>query len=134
MLPHVAGKPAIPNYWFWMVGIPAGSKQKDAAYLFLEWATSKTLGIPLIQAGSSPARQSIWNSKAFQSQANPNWAKVSLETLQLVQPKLVPYDRADFPEITDAISAELNNIQRGSKSTKKALDDAAAKVAQIVSK
>ena len=131
-LPQVEGKPAIPNYWFWMIGIPTGSQQKDAAYLFVEWATSKTLGTPLSMGGSSPARASGWNSKEMTTWANPEWAKASLEALKQVQPKLVPYDRADFPEITDAISAELNNIQSGTKTAKQGLDDAAAKVADIV--
>ena len=57
-LPAVDGKPTIPNYWFWMFGMPTGGKQKDCAFLFTEWATSKTLGIPLSMGGSSrPARR-----------------------------------------------------------------------------
>ena len=132
VMPHAEGKSTIPNYWYWMVGIPAGSKQKDAGYLFLEWATSKTLGIPLATAGSSPARESTWNSEEFLSGANPDWAKASVATGQAVQPSMVPYDRPDYPEITEAITVELNNIHAGVKDVKTALDDAAAKVEKIV--
>ena len=133
-LPQAGDKPVIPNYWFWMLGMPAGGKQKDCAYLFVEWATSKTLGTPLAMGGSSPARASGWNSKEITAWANPEWAAASLAALKQVQPKLVPYDRVDFPEITDAISTELNNIQSGSKTAQQGLDDAAAKVEQIMQK
>lgn len=131
-MPAAGEKPVIPNYWFWMFGMPAGGKQKECAFLFTEWATSKTLGIPLSMGGSSPARATVWNSKEITSWAEPNWAKASLGALQQVQPKLVPYDRADYPEIVDAISAEINNIQAGTKTAKQGLDDAAAKVADII--
>ena len=132
VLPHAEGKETIPDYWFWMAGIPAGSKQKEAAFLFLEWATSKTLGTPISSGGSSPTRASSWSGEALASWADPGWAQASLDALKQVQPKLVPYDRADFPEITDAISAEINNVQTGSKDAQTALDDAAAKVAKII--
>lgn len=131
-MPKTGDKETIPNYWFWMLGMPAGGKQKDCSFLFTEWATSKTLGIPLSMGGSSPARASAWNSKEITSWAEPNWAKASLAALEQVQPKLVPYDRADYPEIVDAISAEINNIQAGTKTAKQGLDDAAAKVADII--
>ncbi len=133
-LPHAEGKASIPNYWYWLVGVPAASKQKDAGYLFLQWATSKTLGVPLATAGSSPARASIWNSPEFLSWANPDWAAASVATGQAVQPNLIPYDRPDYPEITDAVTTELNNIHTGVKDVKTALDDAAAKVEKIVTK
>ena len=132
-MPQYQDKPVIPNYWFWMLGMPAGGKNKDAAFLFVEWATSKTLGLPLSSGGSSPARSSVWASDEILTWANPEWAAASLAALDQVQPKLVPYDRADFPEITDAISAEINNVQTGGKDAQQALDDAAAKVEKIVS-
>ena len=131
-LPKSGDNPVIPNYWFWMIGMPTGGANKDAAFLFIEWATSKTLGLPLSSGGSSPARSSVWASEDILTWANPEWAAASLAALDQVQPKLVPYDRADFPEITDAISAELNNVQTGGKSAQQALDDAAAKVEKIV--
>jgi len=132
-MPQYQDKPVIPNYWFWMLGMPTGGKNKDAAFLFIEWATSKALGLPLSSGGSSPARTSVWSSPKILTWANPDWAKASLAALDQVQPKLVPYDRADFPEITDAISAELNNVQNGSKTAQQAMNDAAAAVEKIVS-
>jgi multiple sugar transport system substrate-binding protein len=132
-MPQFEDKPVIPNYWFWMIGMPAGGENKDAAFLFIEWATSKTLGKPLSAGGSSPARSSVWSSEEILTWANPEWAAASLAALDQVQPKLVPYDRADYPEIVDAISAEINNVQEGVKTAQQAMDDAAVKVEKIVS-
>ena len=70
-LPQFEDKPVIPDYWFWMIGMPAGGKNKDAAFLFIEWATSKTLGLPISSGGSSPARSSVWASEDILSWANP---------------------------------------------------------------
>jgi multiple sugar transport system substrate-binding protein len=133
-LPKQGDNPVIPNYWFWMIGMPKGSQNQEAAFLFIEWATSKTLGLPLSSGGSSPARASVWSSEKILTWANPDWAAASLAALEQVRPELVPYDRADFPEITDAISAEINNVQLGTKTAQQALDDAAAKVKEIMAK
>jgi multiple sugar transport system substrate-binding protein len=133
-MPQQGDNPVIPNYWFWMIGMPKGSQNKEAAFLFIEWATSKTLGLPLSSGGSSPARASVWSSEEILTWANPEWAAASLAALEQVRPELVPYDRADFPEITDAISAEINNVQLGSKTAQQAMDDAAVKVAEIMAK
>jgi multiple sugar transport system substrate-binding protein len=132
-LPQYKDLPVIPNYWFWMIGMPAGGQQKDAAWLFIEWATSKTLGLPLSSGGSSPARASVWAAPEILTWANPEWAAASLAALEQVQPKLVPYDRADLPEIADAISVEINNVQSGTKTAQQAMDDAAVKVEEIIS-
>lgn len=132
-LPQYEDLPVIPNYWFWMIGMPAGGQQKEAAWLFIEWATSKTLGLPLSSGGSSPARASVWAAPEILTWANPEWAAASLAALEQVQPKLVPYDRADLPEIADAISVEINNVQLGTKTAQQALDDAAVKVGEIIS-
>jgi multiple sugar transport system substrate-binding protein len=132
-MPQQGDNPVIPNYWFWMIGMPKGSENKEAAWLFIEWATSKTLGLPLSSGGSSPARASVWSSEEILTWANPEWAAASLAALEQVRPELVPYDRADFPEITDAISAEINNVQLGTKDAQQAMDDAAAKVEEIIS-
>jgi multiple sugar transport system substrate-binding protein len=46
------------------IGIPAASKNKEAAYLYCQWAVSKLMGARLLQAGGGvPFRNSILNDE-----------------------------------------------------------------------
>src|SRR3712207_9165534 len=44
------------------IGVTAASKNKEAAYLYCQWAVSKLMGARLLQAGGGgPFRQSVLN-------------------------------------------------------------------------
>lgn len=48
----------------WALMIPSFSSKKDAAWAFIEWATSKEMSLLAMQAGQFGARQSTWNNPA----------------------------------------------------------------------
>jgi multiple sugar transport system substrate-binding protein len=57
------------NIWIWSLAMNANSKQKDASWLFLQWATGKDF----LTTGAvkynmvNPVRKSIWDNKDFQA-------------------------------------------------------------------
>ena len=63
----------LPNYWFWLLGLPAASHNLDAAALFLAWATSpevsldagRKTGSPLARAKEAPGRGFHWGMATF---------------------------------------------------------------------
>ena len=64
--PAAAGKAPAPDYWFWLFGIPAASKQQEAAALFTAWATSPDIELAIGRKTGSPvARASVWSDAGF---------------------------------------------------------------------
>jgi multiple sugar transport system substrate-binding protein len=56
------------------------SKAKEAAWLFVQWATSKENLAQILIAGSASPRQSSWNDPRFRSQdKHPDWSRSTME-------------------------------------------------------
>lgn len=57
------------NIWIWSLAMNAGSKKKDAAWMFMQWATGKdfltTAAVDYTMV--DPVRQSIWDNPDFQA-------------------------------------------------------------------
>ena len=53
----------VEDLWFWSLGMNAASYKKDAAWLFIEWATSEpVMKIATTQYNNwNPPRESVWN-------------------------------------------------------------------------
>lgn len=54
----------------WGLAISAHSRQRDAAWLFLQWATSAEIQTRLVQNGVAPPRVSVFEGPAFSAWAN----------------------------------------------------------------
>ena len=57
------------NIWIWSLAMNAGSKKKDAAWMFMQWATGKdfltTAAVDYTMV--DPVRQSIWDNEDFKA-------------------------------------------------------------------
>ena len=88
------------------IGIPQASTKKEAAYLYCQWAVSKTMGARLLQSGGGvPFRNSVLNDETVRKGVKmpPEWldsvigsAKIS----KLGLPVIVPV--AEFRDIVGA--------------------------------
>jgi multiple sugar transport system substrate-binding protein len=60
------------NIWIWSLAINAASKKKAAAWLFIQWATSKEVELKGALAGKlvNPPRASTWENKAWLAYAS----------------------------------------------------------------
>lgn len=112
------------------VGIPANSQNKNAAFLFLQWLTSKETEKKLALKAVTPARNSTFNDPevlaaypAFEvvkeavSYANPDW-------------------RPGIPEITriqsQLLGVAINQVMTGAKDAKTAMEEIKAPVREIM--
>lgn len=82
---------AVPHISTWSLGISSASPRKEAAWLFIQWATSKELELAALLAGIPSARSSVWNSPSFKERdATPEWTKATLESYKIASPDWNP--------------------------------------------
>ena len=125
--PAAEGQKPAPNYWFWLFGIPAASKNQEAAALFTAWATSPEVSLEIGQETGSPvARASVWANEGFKKFYPGDMAAEIAQNLANVQASRVPYGDPRFPNAADALSVELVNVLTGAKDAATAMKDANA--------
>jgi multiple sugar transport system substrate-binding protein len=95
------------------IGIPTACTKKEAAYLYCQWAVSKTMGARLLQAGGGvPFRNSILNDEGVRKGVKmpPEWLDsvvASAKISKLGLPVIVPV--AEFRDIIGAaVTATLS--------------------------
>ena len=125
--PSGKGAQPAPDYWFWLFGIPASSKNKEAAALFTAWATSPEVELDVGRGTGSPvARASVWADADFKKFYPGEMADEIAKNLTNVQAARVPYGDPRFPNAADALSVELVNVLTGSKDAAAAMKAAQA--------
>ena len=75
-----AGSPSKPNVNHWMLGITTSSKNKMAAWLFIQWVTSRNIALEMAVKYGTPGRASTWADPAFQAKyPYPDWIQACLD-------------------------------------------------------
>jgi ABC-type glycerol-3-phosphate transport system substrate-binding protein len=117
--------------------IPAASKNKEAAWEFIRWATSKEMVTRwALEANfSAVPRISVLTSPEYGEKYNRSKTKIGeliVEAINLAKPayRTVP----EFPEVGARIGNGLNEIISGQKSVKDALDAVQKDAEQIMIK
>jgi multiple sugar transport system substrate-binding protein len=116
--------------WAWAFAMNAQSKNKQAAWLFMQWAASKETA-QLLGAGVGPARQSVWTPEYASKLKAPGLA----EAYQWIFANGVnsPFQMGvpEFPEAGLVASKAFSEIFYAAP-VASTLDDAAAKVETIM--
>jgi multiple sugar transport system substrate-binding protein len=113
------------------LGIPAGSKKKDAAWAFIQWALSKETLTRLIKDNSygTVCRRSIIESPEFKQKLTFNGQDVAALFLQVLELggktgymkyRTVPV----FPQVGDKINKAIERIATGQANGKEAMKQA----------
>ncbi|MGA2239452.1 MAG: extracellular solute-binding protein [Candidatus Bathyarchaeia archaeon] len=127
------------NFYAWMYAMSSASKHKKAAWLWLQWAQSREVGLNFqYEQGYGCPRNWIFQNADFKQRwASPqfnNFIDVYTETAnKYSNPEFRPRI-PEYPEVGDAMSIEIQNAIAKTKDTQKALDDAATAVTAIMSK
>lgn len=111
--------------WVWGWGMNKDSKNKGAAWLFIQWATSPTLMQEIAPEYGCPARQSSYADPAY-VQAMPSQEFIDAQLYMMTQ-GVNPYPQlihAKYAEGADIVSKEMSNIIAGIKDVKQAAADA----------
>ncbi len=138
----VAGKvgyappPMVPGgkdpLWVWGWGINNGSKNKGAAWLFVQWATSPTLMKSMAPGYGCPARQSSYSDPDY-VKAMPGKEFIDAQLYMLTKginanPPMVS---GKYNETADIVSREMSNIIAGIKTVEAAAADADAALVKL---
>ncbi|MGK6310367.1 ABC transporter substrate-binding protein [Variovorax sp. DT-64] len=114
------------------LGIPAGSRQKEAAWAFIQWALSKQTTRRAVAAGyGSPARRSDIESAEFRQKQVINGsdlAKLSLDSIELAaKTGHMKYRTVSvYPQVDQQLNKAIELIASGQLSAKQALQQAQA--------
>jgi len=127
VFPHLAGRGPVPFMSHWQACINSKSRNKQAAFLFLQWATSKPTSLQTGAAGLATTRLSAWSSEAFKNAFGRQAAEAALTNLQnadVDRAKAILFHQQQRI-ILDAFMIGVNEVVSGAKSAKDAMTAAA---------
>ena len=121
-----------PASYVWGLSIAASSKHKEAAWYFVQWATSKAVNLQLLQKGVPVARQSTWKDPAYTANSNKEFDETQQQSVSLSKhsynPNVVPVQ-----EFRDAIGPVIVTALQGGD-IKGAADKANAAAKDVLSR
>jgi multiple sugar transport system substrate-binding protein len=112
----------------WAVGINSASKNKEAAFLFLAWATSKATMLDIASSSGVTSRSSVLQNPIMAQKFPADWLAALNTDLATALPEY------NFPPITkidefmDDYGGAVNSVIIGQSDAKTALDAAAKQV------
>ncbi|KTF14773.1 extracellular solute-binding protein [Pseudoalteromonas sp. H105] len=118
--------------WAWAFSINAQSKNKSAAWLFIQWATSAQTAT-LLSTGGSPPRMQVWQEQLFSLVNKPGFNNTMLWVFENATPSYIQSGITLFPEIGEIISHAYSQIFYGAD-IQNTLDDSNKKIDSILNK
>jgi len=118
--------------WSWSLALSPYSEKQKAAWLFIQWATTKEKQRDFQQRSFPMPRRSAWLDPEWKAKVEPGWYEAAVNQLS----KAIPIGHPPFvasPEITDIVGIAINNALAG-KDAKAELDAAAKKMAEVLEK
>jgi len=117
----------------WAISIAAQSKNKEAAWYFIQWATSKEMVARQAKLKIPLARKSVWDSATFQAALPKDWLTSFQGALADGYPNQANPLVVAVPETRDAIGAAIVAAIEG-QDVKAAAEKAQKTVAEIIKK
>ena len=115
----------------WLMGITADSKNKQAAFDFMIWATSPEQIKKSVTRGNPPVRFSVFTDPELTAQPQFRHFPVLMEAINFSTPRP---RHPKWPEIENAFGAELSKAVAGQISADEALQRANDAIAKIVAR
>lgn len=127
---HPEGKQCGAGTGGFAMGIPANAKNKEAAFLFIQWFTNKQNDFKIAEMGGDPIRTSTMNNPELQAKFPEYPALVEqLKCAKVDWRPLIP----EWPEIDNQIiGISVSEAINGQKPAQQALDEAAAKIKTLL--
>jgi multiple sugar transport system substrate-binding protein len=114
------------------IGIPANSSNKEAAFLFLQWMTTKEVDKKIAKLGGMPNRISTLRDPAMQKEF-PEYEAI-LENIKYANPDWRPII-PEWPEISmQQLGTAIHEVITGKKSPEKAMNEIREPVRRIMEK
>lgn len=105
-LPPTA-KGSMTGHWMWGLGIPANSQNKEAAWYFIQWATTKARDAKIGSTTGGAPRLSTWADKTYTAALNAEYVAAVQKAMQNSRPTGVFSDtwKEVGIEVVDAMQA-----------------------------
>jgi multiple sugar transport system substrate-binding protein len=127
-VPIPAGPPGrhTPMMGNWLLAIPKAAKEKEWAFRFITWATSKEIQKPYAEAGGIPFRKSILNDPALVKRY-PFFAAMasSLDAPPFWRPRTT-----EWSAVESILGTHVNAALAGTESPEQAIDRAQTEITQ----
>jgi multiple sugar transport system substrate-binding protein len=122
------------NIWIWSLGLASQAKEKDAAWLFMQWATNKEiLKSSAVKNNINPTRRSVaTDPEILEYMAGwGDYAEVYQTLIEEYSRVLVPA-LPEFAQIGDVWAKSVQEVVLGQKDAKTAMDEAAAEMDKVL--
>jgi len=133
-MPTVHGA-AKPNVWYWTLGInkKASTKDQQAAWLFLQWATSKPLYAATAAQTGTAIRGSSWASPSVSSKLGAAAATAIHDALAAAdsRPMSLAWNNPKWSQIASYVAQGVSATVAGSSSVKSAASTMQSKASAI---
>lgn len=122
---------SVPHVSNWGLAVSENSEAKEAAWLFIQWATSKDIALEGQLEGMPSARASAWESDEFQdTNEAPDWAEASQDSYENGQPQWNP-PVLNIGEARDAVGNAIVAAILG-EDVEAAAEEAAEQMQEII--
>lgn len=121
-----------PNGGSWAVSINSASQNKEAAFLFLSWITSKEMQLKVAEDAGLTSRQSVLDDPVLAEKFPAEWLAAFKTNMAATLPEMnfPPITRID--EFMDIYGGAVNAVILGESDAQTALDAAAVKVDELL--
>lgn len=131
-----AGPPGTPasNIWLWSMSMASSSRSKEAAWLFLQWATSKeVMRDSALQGNMNPVRTSVWEDPAIDELIG-GWGAYKQVVMDLINnyARLYWTPNPELPAMGDRWAQAFQEVLLEEKTAQEALDDAVVDINNIL--
>ena len=116
--------------WAWGLAINSSSKNQNAAWLFIQWATSQPTA-ELLSIDGAPARKAVWNSQAFHDMQVPGFIDAVNWVFTHATPAKIQAGMPEFPAAANVFSNAFSQIFYGAD-VKSTLKQANLQVVEIM--
>lgn len=120
--------------------IPAAAKNKEAAWLFLQWFTSKetqwrrAVKVEGEKSGDV-TRQSVYKDPEYRKlYGGEHWIDSTFEDAKIARIDYRPFQLPEWVQIGDLLGIAVQDAIAGKRSAKDALDEANQKIADLMKK
>ncbi len=132
--PNNGGSNHGSNIWIWSLGMNSASQHKEAAWYFIQWATSRQhLAFAAPRGHADTVRQSVYNTAAYQDLLAQHYNYKSTINSMLGESHIEFTPQPFFFTTTTSWAGALQDIYAGKTSTKAGLDSLTQKISAQLS-
>jgi multiple sugar transport system substrate-binding protein len=110
-LPASTGDVGYSGHWAWGLSIPKNSEKKEAAWLFVQWATGKPMTTEFGKLTGGAPRLSSWADDGYKAALNPDYVAAVQTQMQNTRPTSV--FREGWSEVVLQIVDTIQQIAGG---------------------